>query len=278
MSRRDRQKLRDRVARVSEFASRIGQSATQLALVSAGDPVLAIPAGAIVGQTINDVGKDLAHRLMSDSQARRAADFVEETVTLIQQHLDHGDRVRNDGFFEAGLRHDDAREVYEAAALVAADTPARRKLHHIAALSAAIPFRDDVSVETSAFLIKLLDQLTYRQLVLLAAFNDGTPVQKLRETSPLAEERLLVGAEIEAEMIDLDTRRLLGTGVTGGRIARISTDRFGGSNVRTTDLGEITLTPLGITLHDLADLAAIPTREQVAALRDAWHARPGGSE
>jgi hypothetical protein len=208
----------------------------------------------------------MMERLLGRKQAERMLDFGRETVRLVRLELDAGNVPRSDGFFDPSAADSDAQDLYEAAMLVAGDTPRTRKIHHLAALMASLFFRADISAVRGEFLLELVDQLTYRQLILLSAFVDGAAVQEIRECHPDGRGRLVAGDEIEGELNDLGTRRLLGTAQAGGVVFPFGSGRFSAPSVETVDLGDMALTPLGMLLYDLTDPRSISRNEQLRAL------------
>ncbi len=156
-----------------------------------------------------------------------------------------GDEARRDGFFEAhGDRRPDAEELLEGLLRYAAETYEERKLPYMAHLYDAVVHDASISPSMAIYLLKLAHDLTYRQLIALAAYADrdredalyvgllaGGALELPREPDPsvTGEMTLLQGrgliadrrdeAEIEARMSGReDSRRYHATEI-GTRLA-----------------------------------------------------------
>src|SRR5581483_4662925 len=112
-------------------------------------------------------------------------------------------------------------ELVEATLVAAADTYEERKLPYLAHLLAAITFEPGITHAHANRLITVADQLSYRQLVELAAFIDmgpAAPGYGLRGegSKHLAEADEVVS--IRADLLDLFRRDLLQTAARSRRV------------------------------------------------------------
>jgi hypothetical protein len=153
--------------------------------------------------------------------------------------------------------------------LTAADAWEQRKVPYIGRLFAEVSFEPTVNIPDANYLLRLADQLTYRQLVLLGFWHrvdsldlpeqvalimdDDTPARLDKATDAL-----------QAEMEDLNTLGLVGVERKDGTMGSPDPTWDGIADAGTLKRAALTaihLTPLGETLHRLMALDDIPTDE-----------------
>lgn len=127
-----------------------------------GDPV----AGAMVGETLAQLGEDFVDRVLSPRQEERVATVLSSATELISEGIASGATLRDDGFFDDP--HADASEVFEGILLAARDEHEAKKLPYLAKLMSAIAFDKNLTVDAANFLIIETDRLTWLQMCLLA--------------------------------------------------------------------------------------------------------------
>lgn len=163
------------------------QKAIDAALQSAGSAagavaggvigsVIAGPAGmaggAIVGKGIEllmqKVGQELQERLLSDSEKRRMGSVLAQATSLVKKKMDEGEHLRDDGFFDDGdCDRSAAEEILEGTLRLAEREYEELKTPYLARLYANIVFHSEISRPMANQLLKLAEDLTYRQLVVL---------------------------------------------------------------------------------------------------------------
>lgn len=134
------------------------------------------PAGALVGGalgaalsgSLTDIGREMSKRLLSPrEEARVGRVFVLAAEEIIQRKIT-GENVRDDGFFETDQTgRGDAQEIWESVLLKSQREPEEKKLPYMAHLLAGISFDSKINVHMAHQLIKMAEQLTYRQLCIL---------------------------------------------------------------------------------------------------------------
>jgi hypothetical protein len=155
-----------------------------------------------VVQEVNQRRLSARERVRGDRVAALAITYFEEKHQLRPE-------LRSDGFFEGGPGNRSfAEEIIEGVILVAQRQYQEKKIPYLAYLLANIP-SDDGSRDLTNHLLRLADQLSYRQLCLMALFQAKdrypTHVGKYLEAAGLSNEmRSLLG-----EFIDLHGRGLV---------------------------------------------------------------------
>lgn len=248
----------------------LGTAAT--AGLSSLDPVLGMTGGP-VARTILRAAGDVLGRVLSERQRDRTMSVLETAGERVAQRMEAGEEVRDDGFFarEDGDHRADGEEVLEALLIAAGSTAQERKLRHVAAFYASLAFKPEIGADYAALLLAQAQQLTYRQLVLLAVLS-GERRDKLRVALDASGTggRFLFGDEVALELDDLQTRRLAGMGQPGGRVAAATTPFGGGGSFAAVAIDDGTLTRHGRVLHELMELGDIAVDEQAVALSGRW--------
>ena len=89
-------------------------------------------------------------------------------IAEIQRRREAGEIIRTDGFFdEKHTGRSDAAEVAESVLLKAQREPEEKKIPYMGYLLSSIPFDPQISVQMAHQLVKIAEQLTYRQLCIL---------------------------------------------------------------------------------------------------------------
>ena len=125
-------------------------------------------ASAVVGMTLQGLGYELSSRVLGPREEARIGTVFTLAAAEIHERCNNGEKVREDGFFtpnEDG--RSDAEEVWENVLLKSQREAEEKKLPYMAHLMANIAFDDTISAEMTHQLIKLAEDLTYRQLCIL---------------------------------------------------------------------------------------------------------------
>lgn len=175
------------------------------------------PVGAVLGQVTGyAVGEllawvsTLAYAPLEGPKVRDALEGADEALSQRA-----GESLRDDGFFTAGPSGSPpAVEFFEGSVRAAARDYERRKAPYLGRFWANLAYEKDIDFARAAFLLRLAEDLTYRQLVLLAIFGtaDEAPTRDrlVALNGDSGSERSTVEPECAAEMQDLASRNLLG--------------------------------------------------------------------
>ena len=121
------------------------------------------------------VGTEIADRWLAPREQGRIGGVLALSVELLKSELDSGRTLRDDGFFK--IPHDDrsdAEEVLEGVLQKAQTEYEERKLPYLARLWANACLDDTLGVAKLNYMLKLAEQLTYRQMALIALAGQMT--------------------------------------------------------------------------------------------------------
>ena len=117
---------------------------------------------------LRDVGTDISSRQLGPREEIRVGAALIIATAEIKRRQKNGELLRDDGFFDKNQGgRSDAGEVLESVLLKAQREPEEKKIRHLGLLYSSIPFDSDISLPYAHQLIKVAEQLTYRQLCIL---------------------------------------------------------------------------------------------------------------
>jgi hypothetical protein len=153
-----------------------GVAGTAIGLITAG-PVGAF-AGAVLGPTVEyaclRLGSEFMHRQISEREVVRIGGALAVAVTRINERLEKGEQLRQDGFFAAeGFQRSAANEVGEGVLLAAQREHEEKKVPLLGSLLASIAFDSEISRPQANLLLRLGEELSYQQLCVLALLGDN---------------------------------------------------------------------------------------------------------
>ncbi len=130
-------------------------------------------AGSLAASTLQRVGKEIDARLLSPREQQRVGEVFRLAVEQIRQRLERGDQLRSDGFFKADPagRRPAAEELLEGILLVTQREYQERKLPYLANLFANLAFDTNIPPTYAVMLVKIAEDLTFRELILLELFS-----------------------------------------------------------------------------------------------------------
>ncbi len=122
-------------------------------------------AGAFVGTVVEYALDDFGQRMLSRREAGRIASVAEMAARAIAQKLQAGEKLRDDGFFDARSGADSsASELVEGIFLKAKNEHEKLKLPYVAKFMANACFASAHSPANLTYLLSLAESLTYRQM------------------------------------------------------------------------------------------------------------------
>ena len=139
-----------------------------------GGPIGALAGGAFspVLRHMLGLATDVIERGISKSETKRIGATLTFAAAKVRERLDRGEKVREDGFFEEEANNRAAAdEIAEGVILVAQREHEEKKLKFYGALLANLAFTPGIDRGYSNLLLRLGDQLSYRQLCLLVLFT-----------------------------------------------------------------------------------------------------------
>jgi hypothetical protein len=256
-----------------EGAADLAGAATAGAVAMVTGPETAIAGqlgGSVVSSVLKVVGARVRRRVLEPRQHLRAGLAFTIAADHIEKHLDAGAEPRVDIFISESECRATAEELLEGILRVAADEHQERKVRYLGRMFGEIVFRPDISADFAAFLIRLAEVLTWRQIVLAAYVGDQSGrVHELREI----EATQLASSEdpsvLYAEVDDLANRRVIGARTDDGDTVSPAS-LWGSDSFRDVGIGRARLTTIGQALHQLMGLSEMPDADLlqvVAAIR-----------
>jgi len=172
MSRR--RKTKRLVSRGAEFVG--GAVGGALGFFTGGPVGAAIggAAGPLVTWALQRIGRDFAGRQLSPREEVRVGAGLIFGYNKVKELLSAGRVPRNDDFFEQDVTGRSASdEILEGVILKCRDEPEENKCKYIVHIYANVAFTPDISAQSANYLLRLAEQLTYRQLCLITLAKRG---------------------------------------------------------------------------------------------------------
>lgn len=233
------------VARKTKSRNRAGKSALTKLLHLGGQTLgagggaalgygIGGPAGAIVGgasgqllASMSSVALDMVQRSLSDRERQRMGAVLLHARQRLSERLAAGDDIRSDDFLCHNGRARDRSsmdEAIEGVLLAAERDPEEKKLPLYGNLFASIALNADLDAATANLLIRLANDLSYRQLCLIALFaSDDKYGYELRArnykpTKPTTSKTVTLGGQLIGVLQEVNIMCSQGM-LTGGGLA-----------------------------------------------------------
>jgi len=215
----------------------------------AGGPegaIIGAAAGSLFASGVSAVANEVKERLLGPREIQRIGAALVAAVQHYEKAIAEGRTPREDGFFDVANGRAAAEEVIEAVLLVAQREHQEKKLERLGALLANIAFDETVNAEQANLLVKLAEDLSYRQLCLIAFFGSdiGTRTRDQSYAKAGILETNVIALLVEIYM--LYTRGLLNCSGT----ALLSIADIVPAKMRTQGIGAV--------LHNLMELSELP--------------------
>lgn len=261
----DRRRATDLIETGGELAGAL----TGGALGTIGGPagvVLGAAGGVAVTRTLQRLGAEVQERVLAPRQRARAGLALGVATERFAERAARGEDVRDDGFFEKrpGGERPEADELLEGVLRRAMDAYQERKVPCIGAFFASVAHRPDISPEYAHFLLRTADDLTYRQLLVLAYFAEHPSIVAEGEKNPYAGRQGWAfpwpsGLDREIAQLSQDMR-LIEVRYEGPATA--PSEPIRDSALGRRDVWGLTPTALGSDLYELMELAMIPAKDK----------------
>jgi hypothetical protein len=226
-----------------------------IGLVIGGPPgaIAGSASGPAIARVFRYVGAEFKNRVLGKREEVRIGAVIAFAGKKIQDNLEEGKQVRQDGFFtEQPDDRSDAEEIFEEVLLAAQREHQEKKLRYYGNLVANIAFDPTISRERANLLLKIGEDLTYRQMCLLATFalQDKVGIA-LRQGDYRGSGRIEpeIGAVLQ-ETYDLYTRNL----VTAGGDALLGLTDVNPANMEVQGSGAYLYNLMELRSVDLGDL------------------------
>ena len=155
----------------NNYAEIIGSGIGGVLGFLAGDPIAATfgsVGGTVAAMMLKNIGQEFSERQLSTREDYRVGKALAIAALEIDQRLENGENLRDDGFFDKNPGgRSEAEEIAEAIMLKCQREPQEKKIPYMGFLKASIGFDSNISTDMGHQLIKAAEELTYRQLCIL---------------------------------------------------------------------------------------------------------------
>jgi hypothetical protein len=254
----------------SKNHEKIVEAGIRISAAGAGgwlSPLFGVEGGAAAAEAISEAGTAAVAYL-----AGRKRDRVARTLTGVSENArvrkEAGEQVRSDIIdSDSG----GAIVLFEAVVEAAAQSIEERKCEVIANVYSAVAFDPTISIEDALHYIGRIRDCSWRQLTVVQYLLDEDRSQERAAIAREDEQRNVSEprrrpAAFLAELSALGaTLELIGTGVPGGT-AQNPNNLFGGAQVTTQSVADMTATAVGRRIADLGQLAKVVSKADLDQL------------
>lgn len=169
--------------------------------------------GTSIGHALKNIGEEVSRRFMSPRETIRIGAVIIFASNNIERNIQDGHEIRKDEFFSRQLNErSSAEEIVEGVLIAAQREYEERKLLYYGNLLANIAFSPGISRAHANLLIKFSQNLSYRQLCLLALFGEVDKFS-IRQANYRSEPIMSVSrVALLQEVFELDTMGLISSG------------------------------------------------------------------
>lgn len=269
----------DRISTVDKITDYMGDASGTL-VGSAVGAVIGGPAGAVAGSVaataidhiMSKIGSEIKKRAMGPLEEQRVGKVYTQAKNLISKKINEGEVPRDDDFFNKTCENRSAsEELLEGVLSVAKNEYEERKTPYLARLYANILFHEEISRPSANYLLKLSEQITYRQIIILSILGDlELAHQAMPQVNLLKKESYhsvsgMENVAIAAEIFDLYRMSILGSHVAILDSAGINPSA-------------LTLVGYGANLFNLMELSHLEPDENLIELQSSVMAFLTGSK
>jgi len=241
------QKETGKLKKIIEKGSEIGGGITgaTIGLIIAG-PIGAIGgaiAGPLIAEVFNKVGKEISERYLGNREEVRVGATFSLALDKLDREIMNGKTLRGDDFYvsQTGLRSK-AETILEGTLLKARNEYEEKKIKYYANFLANLNLNESISFEKGNTLLRIIEQLSFRQIVILGYFGHFETLSTKRWMISFARKAELGNyQDFYAELIDLYNKQLLQQGGPGISMS----------------IDSLKLSPLGNELNKLLNIEEI---------------------
>jgi hypothetical protein len=133
-----------------------------------GGPVFAI-GGNIAGVAVSKGIGEFAERILSNREQVRVGASAGLTIVGVQENLDNGLVLRQDGFFDSDeINRSKAEELFEGVLMKCKNEFEEKKIKFISNIYKNVAFDSSVNPDNANQILNVVQQLSFRQLTILA--------------------------------------------------------------------------------------------------------------
>ncbi len=165
-------KLKIIIDKGSEIGGSVAGSTIGLAIAGPVGAIAGAIVGPLVGATFKKVGTEISEKIMGPREQARVGATYTLALEKIAKIIDTGKKVRNDDFFEVQENDRSKSEtILEGTLLKVRNEYEEKKIRCYSNLLANLSFDNSINFEKGNTLLRILEQLSYRQIAILAYFS-----------------------------------------------------------------------------------------------------------
>ena len=227
------EKLKLIIDKGSEVGGSVVGAAIGLAIAGPAGAFAGAAVGPLVSATFKKVGTEISEKIMGPREQARIGATCTLALEKISKMIEDGKEVRDDDFFDAQKNDRSKSEsILEGTFLKARNEYEEKKIKCYSNFLANLNFESSVSFEKGNTLLRILEQLSYRQIAILAYFTDIDELSTERWMISFKDKKELGKyQDFYFELMDIYNKQLLQQ--TGGGIS------MSASHLGISPLGEI---------------------------------------
>jgi len=237
------EKLKIIIDKGSEIGGSVVGAAIGLALAGPIGALGGSALGPLVAHVFKKVGTEISEKIMGPREQARVGATYTLALDKISNLLNSGKKLRGEFFFlEQENDRSNSETILEGTLLKARNEYEEKKVKFYSNFLANLSFDDSISFEKGNTILRILEQLSYRQITILAYFSKIESLRtdrwmiSFKDKSDLGQYQ-----DFYSELMDIYNKQLLQQ--TGGGIS-MGVDSLG-------------ISPLGKTMCDLIDIEEI---------------------
>ncbi len=165
LSRKQDEKVADIIQTGTEIAGATTGAAIGLLVGGPPGAIVGAAAGPTAARTLRGLAVEFRERVLGHREEVRVGAVISFASAKIKEKLEGGQQLRQDDFFtDAYDNRATAKEVFEGVVLAAQREAEEKKVRLYGNLLANLAFVQDVDREHANFLVRLGENLSYRQL------------------------------------------------------------------------------------------------------------------
>ena len=227
-------------------------------------------AGVAISKASTKVLIDVANRSLSQREEIRIGAAATFAIQNIQRKLESGEHPRNDGFFQTQqyASRTSAEEIFEGVLLKSKNEHEEKKVRIFGNIFANISFTPGLGGGEANHILQIAENLTYRQMCLLALFHRKEEIIDLHLAESLSSSQSFETISTLQEIYQLYNFGLLASpipqesGSSGYSDASISSENYLALlNWENVNPSQIELTPLAKRYYVVMGLDEIPSTD-----------------
>lgn len=242
-------KLKVIIEKSSEIGGSVSGAAIGLAIAGPVGAIGGAFAGPLIAQLFKKIGTEVSEKLLGNREEIRVGATFSMAYDKIQNDIQNGRTLRTDSFNEStdGLRSG-AAAILEGTLMKARNEYEEKKIKYYSNFLANINLDSSVSFEKGNTLLRIIEQLSYRQIVILSYIESVENIDTIQWlVSFKNKEELGEFQDFYSELMDLYNQQLLQqTGTEGFSMMIVA----------------MKISPFGSTLCNLINTTEIPKEEK----------------